>query len=235
MHFFTGNVGTQAGLLLLSFVLCGIIGLERQYRQKSSGFRTHVLVGMGACTFTLIGAFGFADFNLGQINHDPFRIAAQIVAGIGFLGAGVIFTRRDIVVGLTTAATVWVTAAVGVACGAGMGGLAVLLTALHLFCLIALTPLIEKLPTADRHSLLELTYEDGHGILREIVEIASEQEFATQVLSTSKRTSEEGSAVVDMQMRFTGKNPLDVLMDQLQGVRGIVSLHVAHEDDHGRD
>lgn len=231
MEFLTESLGTQVSLLLLSFVLCGIIGIERQYRQKSSGFRTHVLVGMGACVFTLIGAFGFENFSLPGAPQDPARIAAQIVTGVGFIGAGVIFTRRNTVVGLTTAATVWVTAAVGMACGAGLAGLAILLTILHLFSLVVLTPLVDRLPTADRHNLIDVTYEDGHGILRSIVEIATQQQFTTQVLSTDRYRSSEGTPVVRMQMRFSGKNPLKVLFDELRKIDGIVTLAITHEDD----
>ncbi|OKL53370.1 hypothetical protein BSZ39_09810 [Bowdeniella nasicola] len=104
-----------------------------------------------------------------------------------------IFTRRNTVVGLTTAATVWVTAAVGMACGAGLAGLAILLTILHLFSLVVLTPLVDKLPTADRHNLIDVTYEDGRGILRSIVEIATQQQFTTQVLSPDRYRSSEGT------------------------------------------
>lgn len=100
--FFTETSLVEAGLLLATFVLCSLIGIERQVRQKSAGYRTHVLVGLGSCAFTLVSAYGFAFVMDPGARLDPSRIAAQIVSGIGFLGAGVIFKGRDVVRGLTT-------------------------------------------------------------------------------------------------------------------------------------
>lgn len=94
-----------------------------------------MLVAVGSATFTLVSAYGFRDaVNSGVV--DPSRVTAQVVSGIGFLGAGVIFTRRDAVLGLTTAATVWVSAAIGMACGAGMPLLATAVTGLLLVTLV---------------------------------------------------------------------------------------------------
>jgi putative Mg2+ transporter-C (MgtC) family protein len=113
----------RAGELGVALLLSAVIGLEREMRQKNAGLRTHTLVGVGAALFTLISKYGFADvLRPGQVVVDPSRVAAQIVSGMGFLGAGIIFVRRDSVRGLTTAAGVWVTAAVGAAAGAGRAG-----------------------------------------------------------------------------------------------------------------
>jgi putative Mg2+ transporter-C (MgtC) family protein len=98
-------------------VLGGVIGLERELDEKAAGLRTHILVSVGSALFTLVGAYGFEDFPRGTV--DPSRIAAQIVTGIGFLGAGVIFRQGFTVRGLTTAASLWLVAAVGMASGAG--------------------------------------------------------------------------------------------------------------------
>src|ERR1700733_9781100 len=90
--------------LFVAFVLCSAIGLERELRQKSAGLRTHTLVGLGAALFVLISKYGFNDvLEPGRVILDPSRVAAQIVTGVGFLGAGLIFVRRDSVRGLTTA------------------------------------------------------------------------------------------------------------------------------------
>jgi putative Mg2+ transporter-C (MgtC) family protein len=97
--------------------LGGVIGLERELDEKAAGLRTHMLVSMGSALFTLVGAYGFSGFSSGSV--DPSRIAAQIVTGIGFLGAGVIFRQGFTVRGLTTAASLWLVAAVGMAAGAG--------------------------------------------------------------------------------------------------------------------
>jgi len=100
------------------------IGLEREIRQKNAGLRTHTLVGVGAALFVLISKYGFTDvLEPGLVVLDPSRMAAQIVSGVGFLGAGLIFVRRDSVRGLTTAASIWVTAVIGAASGAGLAAL----------------------------------------------------------------------------------------------------------------
>jgi len=99
-----------------------VIGLERELDEKAAGLRTHMLVSLGAALFTMVGAYGFHDFLTGGgaiVRTDPSRIAAQVVTGIGFLGAGVIFRQGFTVRGLTTAASLWVVAAGGMASGAG--------------------------------------------------------------------------------------------------------------------
>jgi putative Mg2+ transporter-C (MgtC) family protein len=103
------------GRLLLAAVLGGAIGAERELNDQAAGLRTHMLLTIGACLFTLISAYGFN----GGIGTDPSRIAAQIVTGIGFLGGGAIVRHGLTVKGLTTAASIWATASVGVAVGAG--------------------------------------------------------------------------------------------------------------------
>jgi putative Mg2+ transporter-C (MgtC) family protein len=119
--------------LALAGVLGGLIGLERELREREAGLRTHLLVSVGAALFTIAGAYGFASAQV-----DPTRVAAQIVTGIGFLGAGAIIRQGFSVRGLTTAATLWVVAAVGLASGAGYYSGAVITTAL---VLVALWPL----------------------------------------------------------------------------------------------
>jgi len=121
--------------------LGGAVGLERELREREAGFRTHMLVAVGSALFTLVSAYGFHEFLVGGgnvIRADPTRIAAQIVTGIGFLGAGAIIRQGFSVRGLTTAATLWVVAAIGMASGAGYYSAAVITTAL---VLISLWPL----------------------------------------------------------------------------------------------
>jgi putative Mg2+ transporter-C (MgtC) family protein len=108
--------------LLIAAGLGGAVGLERELRDHEAGFRTHLIVSLGACVFTLVSAYAWADWTFSQrdgIVFDPTRIAAQIVTGIGFLGAGAIIVRGVSVRGLTTAATLWVVAAIGMASGTG--------------------------------------------------------------------------------------------------------------------
>jgi putative Mg2+ transporter-C (MgtC) family protein len=130
---FSGQGWLQLGELFLAFLLSALVGLEREIRQKSAGLRTYTLVGVSAALFMLISKYGFMDvLRNDRVVVDPSRVAAQIVSGIGFIGGGVIFMRRDVVRGLITAASVWLTAALGMACGAGLPILAIATTAGHI-------------------------------------------------------------------------------------------------------
>ena len=107
--------------LILAAIACGAIGMERQMRGKGAGLRTHVLIGMGSALFMIVSKYGFADvLSLDHVGLDPSRIAAQVVTGVGFIGAGNILVRNQNIVGLTTAADIWVTAAIGMVIGSGM-------------------------------------------------------------------------------------------------------------------
>ena len=122
--------------IVVSFILGVIIGIERGISHKTVGFRTISLVCVGSAGFTILSIYGFGDAS----TLDPSRVAAQIVTGIGFLGAGAILHRGYITKGLTTAAALWVTAAVGMACGTGMFVLAFIMTLISLILLWVLKP-----------------------------------------------------------------------------------------------
>jgi putative Mg2+ transporter-C (MgtC) family protein len=188
MHAFLGEPIGQTWLQLaelgLAFVLSALIGLERELRQKSAGLRTYTLVGFSSALIMLVSKYGFTDIlQPDRIVLDPSRIAAQIVSGIGFIGGGVIFVRKDLVRGLTTAATVWLTAAVGMACGAGLPILAVAVTVGH-FVVIAFFPAIERRLPKSRWAAvpLRISYWDGRGILRAVLAVCTQQEFAVSGL-----------------------------------------------------
>jgi len=116
--------------LLAALLLCGVIGLEREVHHRSAGLRTHILVGMGSCLLMMISVI------VAGSEHDPGRIAAQVVTGIGFLGAGTIMRYSDHTEGLTTAAGVWAASAVGLAAGLGWFEGATVTTALMLLVLV---------------------------------------------------------------------------------------------------
>jgi len=128
-----------------AFVLSAAIGFERELRHKSAGLRTYTVVGTTAALFLLISKYGFSDvLSVGAVVVDPSRVAAQIVTGIGFIGAGLIFVQGDRVKGLTTAATVWLVTGVGMACGAGLPWLA-LATTLAYFVVAFVFPMLLRL------------------------------------------------------------------------------------------
>lgn len=146
--------------LVTATVLAGLVGLDREHRRSAAGLRTHALVGMSSCLLMIASAFGFADV-LGTpgVGLDPSRIAAQIVTGIGFLGAGTIIAHADSVRGLTTAASIWSVAALGIAVGGGMYRAAILGTALALLLLLVLRPIERRLDTRWRKQTISALYD----------------------------------------------------------------------------
>ncbi len=116
--------------LVAAGLLGGIIGLEREFRAKEAGVRTHFIVALGSALFMIISEFAFEGKQ-----HDAARVAAQVVSGIGFIGAGVIIFQRNVIRGVTTAAGLWVAAAIGLACGDGMYAVAIAATLLTVSCL----------------------------------------------------------------------------------------------------
>lgn len=176
----------QVGELGLAFALAVLIGLERELRHKDAGLRTHTLVGVGAGLFMLLSKYGFSDvLEPGRVVVDPSRVAAQIVTGIGFIGAGLIFVRHDGVRGLTTAASIWVTAAVGATAGAGLPILAVVATAIYLVVTLAFPPLVRRLPASiTANSELRVRYPDGQGLLRKVLAGVTDQGFSVGEINT---------------------------------------------------
>lgn len=122
-------------LLLIASLLCGAIGLEREIHGYAAGLRTHMLVGVGAALFTIVSEFAFKDSGM---NSDPARIAAQVVPGIGFIGAGAIIQNGVSVKGLTTATTLWISAAIGMCAGSGLVFVAIIATAVAIIVLVGL-------------------------------------------------------------------------------------------------
>lgn len=120
--------------LLLTVVLSGLIGLERQVHRRNAGLRTHILVALGSCLIMLTSMYVF-DIYKDRVSLDPARIAAGVITGIGFLGAGTIIRDPEGVRGLTTAASLWVVAGIGLAVGTGFNKIAVIATVLVLFVL----------------------------------------------------------------------------------------------------
>jgi putative Mg2+ transporter-C (MgtC) family protein len=213
---------TELVLLVLAFVLSAIVGLERHRQVKSAGLRTHTLVGLGAAIFTLVSGYGFSSLIGDHVLLDPSRIAAQVVSGIGFLGAGVIFVRQNIVNGLTTAASIWVVAAIGMACGAGMPVLAAVGTALHLVTVTVLARVSRRIPIAGTKRNLIVHYKEGRGALRAILEKASELGFEATLSGTRKEDVGRSTPTIEANLRFNrGKTSVDTLIEVLTDIKGV--------------
>ncbi len=155
--------------LIAAVVLGGLIGLEREVSNHAAGFRTHILVCIGAALIMLLSIYGFSDFvNEINVRIDPSRLAAQVISGIGFLGAGTILRNGLSISGLTTAASLWVTAGIGLSAGAGFYKGALVATFLVLVCLFLLNK-TEKLFSAKHKNLLQITIEDNSTLTGKII------------------------------------------------------------------
>jgi putative Mg2+ transporter-C (MgtC) family protein len=227
------TAAAEATLLALSFVLSAVIGIERHRRTKSAGLRTHVLVGIGTATFTLVSAYGFAGGSGPASIVDPTRVAAQVVSGIGFLGAGVIFVRRGSVSGLTTAASIWVTASVGMACGAGAPLLAVMTTALYLVAVTALPLLASRVRQHQRNHSLLLRYVEGVGALRLTLAAIASSGLESTVVRAVSPGSARGSALIEATIVVRGADPqlVELLLDRIAEIDGVRSVRTGEADD----
>jgi putative Mg2+ transporter-C (MgtC) family protein len=195
----------QIGDLLIALALSAAIGVEREIRQKSAGLRTHSLVGVAAALIMLVSKYGFADVLGTHVALDPSRVAAQIVTGIGFIGGGLIFVRQDVVRGLTTAAAVWLTAAVGMAAGAGLWLLALLVTAGYFLVMLVLTPLAARLPRSRYTPVpLHLTCLSGRDVLRQVIERCTEHGFTVGRVSVDRSGPHAGTVSASVSLHGSG-------------------------------
>ena len=249
---FTGQGWLQLAELTMAFVLSALVGVERELRQKSAGLRTHTLVGVSAALIMLVSKYGFMDILAnGRIVLDPSRVAAQVVSGIGFIGGGVIFMRRDVVRGLTTAASIWLTAALGMACGAGLPLLALATTAGHFIIMLLFPRLVRRLPRSRRLATdIRISYEDGRDLMRTILLRCTELRFAIdhvqldrEGFSIGREEAEdladyEGAeverrtrqATVTVQMQVKGKRPVSHLIAALSSIDGVNEVGTMNED-----
>jgi putative Mg2+ transporter-C (MgtC) family protein len=249
----TGQGWLQLTELTLAFILSALVGVEREIRQKSAGLRTHTLVGVSAALIMLVSKYGFMDVLAnGRVVLDPSRVAAQVVSGIGFIGGGVIFMRRDVVRGLTTAASVWFTAALGMACGAGLPVLAVATTAGHFIIMLVFPKLARRLPRPRRMATdIYISYEDGRELLRTILLKCTDFRFAINHVRLDREANfmdnreaamdmadDEGVEVawrpengtVTLRMQVKGKRPVSTLIATLSSIDGVHEVGTVNED-----
>ena len=199
--------------LLLATFLGAVIGFEREYHAKEAGVRTHLLVALGSCLFMIISVYGF-DFMLDQdhVSFDPSRIASQVVTGIGFIGAGTIILQKQMVRGLTTAAGLWVTAAIGLACGNGMYIIAAVTTVIVLVSLGLINVYLPYFSQKERHiTFLAEDYE----VMTEILDRLRQEKITVLNYELHKDAEEnDGKMLVSLEIR----------MKRYDNVKGITSI-----------
>jgi len=214
------------GKLLLSAILGGMIGLEREIHGRPAGFRTHLLVSLGACLYVITSIHFYTMYaNLnGNVSPgvDPGRVAAQVVAGIGFLGAGAIIREKVSIRGLTTAACLWLAAAIGVACGVGLFGISMTVTVMSLISLLLLKR-VEALLTRDTYVYLRVWSDSLPDQLLKIERLLREGHIAV-LNSSMERNLDSGQLHVVFQVKYNTKklasNPVDII-SALEGVRRV--------------
>jgi putative Mg2+ transporter-C (MgtC) family protein len=210
--------------LLVAAALGSLIGLDRERLIWAAGIRTHMVVCVGACLFMIVSAFGFGDvLGTPHVELDPSRVAAQVVSGIGFLGAGSIIARGEIVRGLTTAASIWTVAAIGLAVGGGLYFAAAASTVLIIVILAGLKPLEEAYRARNQRCHLSIQADRGAltpegvrtmlrvraGQVRRFVVRATDEEGVDEVLIILDRVSKQDIA------RFTK------LLQEFEGVQRV--------------
>ncbi|MDQ4212917.1 MgtC/SapB family protein [Microbacterium sp. ASV81] len=226
---FAGQGWVQIGELLLAFVLSALVGLERQLRGRSAGMRTQAIVGTSSALFLLVSKYGFSDMIGEHVGLDPSRVASQIVTGIGFLGAGLILTRRGAVRGLTTAASVWETAAIGMAAGAGLWVLALAVTALHFVIAYGLRAIARLLPGArDNEFQIEVVYQDGRGLLRNILTAITGSGWAVR---RAEPQDDAAAGTTSLILDLTGSTSPDALLAAVAEIDGVRSVQILGEDE----
>ncbi len=213
--------------LLATVILCGLIGLERETRDQAAGFRTHILLGLGAALFTLVSAYGFTEFTRAAlesggrgIQFDPTRIAAQIVTGVGFLGAGAILRRGLDVRGLTTAASLWAAAAIGLASGAGYYFGAVATTAVVLIALYVLRGVrvyvVSRFRTA--FGVLNIQFADAGAEISRVVEIIESRDVR---IRNTDAEIEDGQASYELQLRIPPGRAVQEMLGEISALPGV--------------
>jgi putative Mg2+ transporter-C (MgtC) family protein len=208
----------------LAAALGGAIGVEREIREREAGLRTHMLVSVGAALFTLVSAYAWSDFhfsNASGVTFDPTRVAAQVVTGVGFLGAGAIIRQGLSVRGLTTAATLWVVAAIGMASGAGYYSAAAITTVLVLFSLWPLRILAYRIMPRLRPEEGRLEVELRPGATT--VSIVEAVEGSGGNVRSLEFQHEGDRKRVDVRVRMREGREAAVLVDALSGTEDVVA------------
>ncbi|CAG0961461.1 Protein MgtC [Geobacteraceae bacterium] len=211
------------GRLLLASLLGGLIGLEREIHGRPAGFRTHLLVSLGSCLFVatslefyrLYGNFS----GVGPIGVDPGRIAAQVVTGIGFLGAGAIIREGASIRGLTTAACLWIAAAIGLACGAGLFIVSLVVTVISLATLLLLKR-VEGLLKRDTYNSVKVWSDDVAGQLGRIERILKDGELEIIDFNVEKDI-DAARIFFKFQVKYSMRGKKVEVIDALVSVDGV--------------
>lgn len=217
--------------LVFAVVLGGLIGLEREWSNRSAGFRTHILVCIGSASIMLLSIYGFNEFVYEMnVRTDPARLAAQVISGIGFLGAGTIIRNGNSVTGLTTAASLWVVAAIGLCVGAGFYYVATLATALVLISLFLLNRWEKQFLQKAKRNEIVLELLDRPNNFGHIIARFRDQGFPVQsiVMDSEEKLDIDGQQERVMRIKFTLKvrkaDKLMMLIEQIAKLEEVIAI-----------
>ena len=210
--------------LVLAAFLGLLVGIDRSRLEEAAGLRTHALVSSGACLFMIVSAFGFADvLGVHGVELDPSRIAAQVVTGIGFLGAGTIITQRELIKGLTTAASVWAVAAVGLAVGGGLYLAAISATILILVILVVVKR-VEPLLQPSKHGPLILTVDSQSTSFQSIRSAAEKADGRIDHIVVHPGLAQDHKDSLEIWMDRKLKRDYLAIAEALSSVPGVTSI-----------
>lgn len=214
--------------LLLASILGGLIGLEREVHGRPAGFRTHLLVSLGSCLFCLTSIEVYQIYGnfsgTVPVGIDPGRIAAQVVTGIGFLGAGAIIRERASIRGLTTAACLWVAAGLGIACGLGLFQMAVVVTVIALVNLLLLKQ-VEKRLNRDIYVMVKVWGEDRPDFIQQVYQLLGATGIE-RVEAKFERDLERKLMFIEFQMKRGKKVTSPELLAKLSELQGVKRVSV---------
>ncbi|GAA4314769.1 MgtC/SapB family protein [Compostibacter hankyongensis] len=218
--------------LCVAALLGSVVGLERQRRDWAAGLRTHMQVCLGSALVMIVSAFGFSDI-LGtpHVTLDPSRIAAQVVSGIGFLGAGtILFLRREVIRGLTTAAGLWTVAGVGLAVGAGLFLAAVVTTFLTLIILALIKPVEKRLFNQNRQRILKMILYRRQASLQSIRDILENNSLHVAQVVIQRGDKPEEDDVEFILTRDAALNNITRAAEQLREAEGVREIRYADDE-----
>jgi putative Mg2+ transporter-C (MgtC) family protein len=214
--------------LLLALVLGGLVGLEREHTSHAAGFRTHILVCLGSSLIMLLSMYGFSQF-AGETNVrlDPARLAAQVISGIGFLGAGTILRNGLSVTGLTTAASLWVVAAIGLAVGAGFYFASILACVMVLICLWVLNIVEKKWFRHKTTYVIHVTALDQPGSLGRLSALITERGADIRKLIMEEREEvDDGARLmrVSLTVKFPKRSLISPVLEEIRHLEGVFGV-----------
>ncbi|WP_311274992.1 MgtC/SapB family protein [Methylobacterium sp. WCS2018Hpa-22] len=212
------------GRLLVAALLGSAVGFERERHVWAAGMRTHMLVCVGSCLIVIVSAFGFSDI-LGtpNVNLDPSRMAAQVVSGIGFLGAGTIMLRGEMVKGLTTAAGLWAVAAIGLAAGTGLYVAATTTTVIVLLILAGMKPLEKRYRERAQTRTLSITAKRGVITIESLRTMSGP--FASRLVQfVAQPTEEDGIDTIEVSYVHIPDKSFDEIVTALRAREGVTSV-----------